>query len=106
HVKPQPVLHGLERNIAQGMIDKMTDQIGKKNYAAGQADLPHSDPAQEIAWPNSYRGSVQARLSSSPQISCLCRRKPPTASLRHLVGRLAARGIERSTSDRRIAHLR
>ena len=60
HVEPEPVFHGVERNVAQGVIDEMTEQIREQHEAAGEAHLPHADAAQELARAEAGLGVDQA----------------------------------------------
>ncbi len=36
---------GIHRDVAERMVEKMADQIGKHNQPAGKADLPDADAA-------------------------------------------------------------
>ena len=48
HVQVEAILHGIERDIAQRMIEVVRQQIREKNDAAGQPHLTHADAAQEL----------------------------------------------------------
>ena len=47
----------LHRDIAERMVEKMADQIGKQHQAAAEADLPHADAAEE------FSGSLERRVA-------------------------------------------
>src|SRR5262245_7193646 len=42
----QPCLHGIVRNVAKRMIEKMRKDVGEHDEAGGDADLTHADAAQ------------------------------------------------------------
>ena len=70
HMEPKPVLHGGERNIAQRMIDEMTEQIGEKDKAGGETNLPHADAAQKCARIKAGSDLIQSLLRED---DCACR---------------------------------
>ena len=39
---------GFQRNIAERMVEKMADQIGKQHQPADETDLPEADAANEF----------------------------------------------------------
>ena len=46
----------LHRDIAERMVDEMTDQISEQHQSGGQADLPHADPAGRPCQPVAKMG--------------------------------------------------
>jgi glycerol-3-phosphate dehydrogenase len=41
----------IHRDVAERMVEEMADQIGEHNQAAGEADLPDADAADEFCDP-------------------------------------------------------
>ena len=57
-------------NAFERMIDEMAQEVGEQNEAAGETNLPHSDPTQEIAWTKGRSRHSQGRFPRSDMIAC------------------------------------